>query len=105
MGESWRRWSQPQGDDLGFLMAVENLATHAMLRLAVEGDLKPFRHKPLPNVFDGFRATVEGVRDRRVGPVRSIRIGLEQNASAKHLLSRYPLPLDQTVQQVSLTIR
>jgi len=86
-------------------MAVEKLATHPMLRLAVEGDLKPFRHQTLSNVFDGFRATVEGVRDRRIGPVRSIRIGLEQNARAKPLLGRYPLLLDQTVQQVALTLR
>jgi len=104
MGESWRRWSQPPGNALGLLLAVEELATHATSRLAVEGNLKPFRYTTLPTVFDAFRATVEGVRDRRIGPVRSLRIGLAQNTSAKPLLGRYPLLFDQTVQTVSLTI-
>jgi hypothetical protein len=99
-----RRRSQPHGNDPGFLISVEALATNATLRFAVERILKPFGHETLPNVFDGFRATVERVGDLHIGPVGSIRICLEQHSGAKHLLSRYPSLLDQTVHYLPLGI-
>ncbi len=38
VGKPLRRWTEAQGDDLGFLLAVENLAADTALGLTVEGD-------------------------------------------------------------------
>jgi hypothetical protein len=105
VGESFRRQPQPQGNDLGFLISVEDLSTNSTLRFAVERDLKPFGHETLPNVFYGLRATIECVSDLRIRPVGPIRICLEQNSGAKDLLSRNPSLLDQTTQYLPLGIR
>jgi hypothetical protein len=62
-------------------------------------------HETLANVFDGVRTTVERVGNLRIGPVRAIRIRLEQRVGTQHLLGRNPSLLDQIVQHFSLSIR
>jgi hypothetical protein len=68
------------------LLAVENLSANPALGLAIERDLEPLGHEAFPNVFHGFRATVEGIGDLGVGPVRSVGIRLDQNLGTTHLL-------------------
>src|SRR5947209_6752046 len=53
VGESCRRPPQPQGDDLGFLRAVENLAARPALRFAIDRDLEAFGHQAFSKVLHG----------------------------------------------------
>ena len=67
--------------------------------------LAAFGHETLAHIFDGLRTTVERVGDLHIGPVRAIRIRLEQHVGTQHLLRRNPSLLDQIVQHFSLSIR
>jgi hypothetical protein len=82
--------SEPQGDDLGLLLAVEHLAADPALGLAVEGGLEPARHQPLPKALHRSRPTVERVGDLGVRPIRPVRVGLEEDARSPSLLGRDP---------------
>lgn len=105
VGEAWRWWPQPQGNDLGFLLAVEDLPTDAPLWLAVERKLKAVYHEALPHVFDGLCVAVKRVRNLGIGPTGAIHIGFEQDPGTQHLLRRDPWLFDQTVQQLPLGLR
>lgn len=105
VGVSLRRQAQPQGNDFGFLVAVENLSTNSRLRFAVERDFKALGHESLANVFHGFRAAVKRLGDLQIDPVGPLRIRFEQNSGAKHLLRRSTLLLDQSVQYFPFAIR
>ena len=85
VGESFGRWPQSQSDDLGFLIAVQDLSPNSTLRVATERDLKPLRHEPLPNVLYSLRATVERFGNLSVGPNWSIRIRLKPEVPGRFL--------------------
>jgi len=84
---------QTQGDDLRLLFAVEQLEARGQRPpLAFQRPLEPFQHATLANVLDRLGATRKGIGNLLVGPPRSVRIGLQENLSAAHLLAA-PLEL------------
>ena len=56
-------------------------------RLKLERPLEPFQHAAFANVFDSLGAARNRVGNLLVGPPRSVRIGLQENLSAAHLLA------------------
>jgi hypothetical protein len=105
VGKPFRRLPKPQGDDLGLLLAVEHLAADPALRFALEGDLEPFGHQAFAQALHGMRPTIEGVGDPGVRPVRTVHIGLQQDAGPPHFLGRNSLLLQQPGQHLPLGVR
>ena len=54
---------------------------------AFQRPLEPFQHAAFANVFDSLGAARNRVGNLLVGPPRSVRIGLQENLSAAHLLA------------------
>ena len=68
--------AEPQGNDLGLLLAVQHLAADPALRLAVDCDLEPFRHQTFPKPLDRSRSTVDTMLGDPASVVRPVRIRL-----------------------------
>ena len=75
-------------DDVSLLFAVEQFWDRGALPpFSRQRPLEPFQHASLANVLDGLGAARKGVGDLLVGPRWPVRIGLQENLSAAHLLT------------------
>jgi hypothetical protein len=84
-----RRLAQAQGDQLRFPFAVEFGRRGWLLAfLALQSQLKAFRHQAFAQILDRLHATVERFRNPTVSPSWSIGVCLEQNLRTTNLLRR-----------------
>src|SRR6476620_11868700 len=80
IGEAFWRRSQPRGDDLRFLLAVQQLGPWWLLaRLPVEGNLEPQRHEPFANILDRLGTTADRLGNLGVGPRRTVRVRFQKD--------------------------
>ena len=87
VGEALRWRPQACGDDLRFLLAVEQFGPWRLRAwLAVEGEVEPQQHQSFANVLHRLGAAADGLGDLGVGPVRTVYICLQQDLGAAHLL-------------------
>src|SRR5262249_16017748 len=63
-----------------------------LAHLTIQRLSKAVLDEALTNVFDGLSSASERLGNPMVGPVRTVRVGLQQNLSASNLLAR-PLQL------------
>ena len=87
VGEAFRRRPQACGDDLRFLLAVEQFGPWRLgTWLAVEGEVEPQRHEAFANVLHRLGAAADSLGDLGVGPRRSVHICLQQDLGTANLL-------------------
>ena len=73
---------------MSLLFAVEQFGDRGGLApFSLQRLLEPVQHASLPNVLDGLGAARKGVGDLLVGPRGPVRISLQENLSAAHVLA------------------
>ena len=88
VGVPLRGRPQTQGDDPSLLFAVEQFGDRGRVPpFSFQRLLEPFEHAALTNVLDGLGAARKGVGDLLVGPGWPVRVGLQENLGAAHLLA------------------
>jgi hypothetical protein len=88
VGIAGRGWAQTGGDDLGLLLAIEQLRGRRVRPLdAVERLLEAAFDQPLADVLHRLPATTEGVDDLRVRPAGAVGVRLQKYLSAANLLA------------------
>jgi len=88
-----RRFTQSHRDQARFPFTIQlGWGRRVSPLLAVQGILKPFRHQPLPELFNCSRANMVGRRNLSIGPARPVDIRLQQHVGPPHF-ARTPFQL------------
>src|SRR3984957_4870742 len=84
-----RRAPAGQGDEVGFLLAIEH-SRPARYGMTNEGTIEPTFDEGAANPMDGDRPEVQGIADLLVGPRRAkvAAIGLQEDARPGQLACR-----------------
>ena len=85
---SFRRWTEPSCNHLGFLLPIQQLLCRwATPWLPIKGDLKAFFHQTTAQILHGLSATVIGLCDAPVTPVGALDVGFEQYLGSAYFLT------------------
>ena len=84
---AFRRLAQSRRNDASFLVAGQKLLHRRLLALdSIERLLEALLDESLTQPFHSARPTRICVCDTLIGPIRTIRVGPEQNLGTPHLL-------------------
>ncbi len=106
VGVACRRLAQAHRHALGLLLTIQQFRGRWRVALrAFQRGIEPLHDQSLANILDGPDATIKSLRNVRVFPMRSVRIGFEKNLSSPNFLGR-PLQLSNNLtQELTFTIR
>ena len=106
-GVALRRRPEAQGDDLGLLLAVEQLGDRRVVALlAVEGQVETLEHAAAAHVLDRGGAAATGLGDLGIDPgIGPVDVGEQQDVGATRLLASGAEPLQGVLAQRAFLVR